>query len=181
VRLPGPLRKLFGGSSGGEGESLAGESEVNDSLPIAGYEQLTVKEITGRLHLLSQVELAVVEDHERSHRERAAVLTKLGYMREDEPLPGYDELDADKVVLILADADAETVRTVRDYERKFQHRRDISEAVARVLPKAKRSDREDRAEVDRAARITAGHRSRTAAGEKLQNARADSGAQSVEQ
>ena len=181
MRLPGPLRKLVTRSSPGEGESDAAPGPVDHSLPIANYDQLSAKEITGRLHTLSQVELGIVEDHERSHRERAAVLTKLGYMREEEPLPGYDALPAEKVVAILTESNAEQVRTIRDYERKFRGRREISDAVARLLPKAKPSAREDQQEVDRASRISAGHRSRTAAGEKLQNAREASDSQAVEQ
>jgi hypothetical protein len=181
MRLPAQLRKRFGSSPAADGQPSATRSDPDDSLPIANYEQLSAKEITNRLHLLTQVELEVIENHERSNRERVAVLTKLGWMREDEPLTGYDQLDAGKVVLILADADAETIRTIRDYERKFQHRREISEAVARLLPKAKPSAREDRVVEERAARITAGHRSRTAAGERLSDARSASDAQSVEQ
>jgi hypothetical protein len=179
MRLPAQLRKRFAKPAAADGEPAAGRPDADDSLPIANYEQLTAKEVTNRLHLLTQVELGVIEDHERSHRERAAVITKLGWMREDEPLPGYDQLDTGKVMVILADADAETIRTIRDYERKFQHRREISEAVARLLPKAKPSAREDRVVEERAARITAGHRSRTAAGERLTDAKSAADAQSV--
>ena len=179
MRLPAQLRKVFASSPSENGDAPAAPSDPDDSLPIANYEQLSAKEITSRLHLLTQVELEVIEDHERSHRKRAAVLTKLGWMREDEPLPGYDQLDAGKVVAILSDADAETIRAIRDYERKFQHRREISEAVARLLPKAKPSAREDRVVEERAARITAGHRSRTAAGEKLTDAKSAADAQAA--
>ncbi len=180
MRLPSQLRKRFGSPPAADGEPSAAPAETNGSLPIADYEQLSAKEITNRLHLLTQVELGTIEDHERSHRSRAAVLTKLGWMREDEPLPGYDQLDTEKVVVILADADAETIRTIRDYERKFQHRREISEAVTRLLPKAKPSAREDRIVEERAARITAGHKSRTAAGEKLTDAKSAADARTVE-
>jgi hypothetical protein len=181
VRLPGPLRKLVARPSPGPDESPTPHGAVDDSLPIPDYDRLSAKEITGQLNMLSQVELGIVEDHERSNQARAAVLTKLGYMREEEPLAGYDALPADRVVAILGDANAEQVRTIRDYERKFRHRREISDAVARLLPKAKPSAREDQQEVDRASRISAGHRSRTAAGEKLQNARAATESEAVEQ
>ncbi len=181
MRLPAQLRKRFASSPAADGEPSITRPDTDHSLPIANYEQLSTKEITDRLHLLTQVELGVIEEHERSHRERAPVLTKLGWMREEEPLPGYDQLEASKVVAILTDADAETIRTIRDYERKFQHRREISEAVARLLPKAKPSAREDRVVEERAARITAGHRSRTAAGERLTDARSASDAQAVDQ
>ncbi len=179
MRLPEQLRKRFAKPPAPDGDQSAGPLEADDSLPIANYDQLSTKDITNRLHLLTQVELGVIEEHERSHQDRAPVLMKLGWMREDEPLPGYDQLDAPKVVAILTDADAETIRTIRDYERKFQHRREISEAVTRLLPKAKPSAREDRVVEERAARITAGHKSRTAAGEKLTDAKSAADAQAA--
>ena len=53
------------------------------------------------------------------------MLEKLRYMRGSEPLPGYDTLTPEQIAEALAGADAETVRAVRDYERKFQHRQSV--------------------------------------------------------
>jgi hypothetical protein len=50
---------------------------------------------------------------------RPEVLDMLRYMRGSEPLPGYDALSPEQVARALAGADAETVKAVRDYERKF--------------------------------------------------------------
>jgi hypothetical protein len=46
------------------------------------------------------------------------VLDKLRYMRGGEPLPGYDALTTEEIAKALAGAEAETVKAVRDYERK---------------------------------------------------------------
>ena len=78
-----------------------------------------------RLAQLSQVELAAVETYERAHESRPVVLMKLRYMRGSEPLPGYDGLTPEQIAEALAGADAETIRAVRDYERKFQHRQSV--------------------------------------------------------
>ena len=61
-----------------------------------------------RLSRLTQVELAAVEAHERSHRERPVVLNRLRWLRGTEPLPGYDALEPDEIVRALADADQAT-------------------------------------------------------------------------
>jgi hypothetical protein len=125
-------------------------------LPFTGYDKLDDKEVGARLDGLSQVELAAVESFERDHRDRPEVLDKLRYMRTSEPLPGYDVLSPEQIADALASADAETVRAIRDYERKFRARVEVMEAVARVLPTAKASAGEDRADAEKAERVRKG-------------------------
>ena len=93
---------------------------------------------------LSQVQLNDVEAYERSHGDRPEVLAKLRYMRTTEPLDGYDTLSPEEIAVALADADAETVKNVRDYERKFRRRPEVMEETVRVLPTAAPSAREVR-------------------------------------
>jgi hypothetical protein len=134
--------------------------------PISGYDRLDRKQVTERLSQLSQVELAAVEAYERGHADRPAVLDKLRYMRGSEPLPGYDALSPQEIAKALAGADAETIKAVRDYERKFGHRRLVMEEAARVLPTAPASAREDRARTEQDARVREGFadRAKTARG-----------------
>jgi hypothetical protein len=136
----------------GEEPSSTDAAEV----PFPGYGKLDDKEVGARLDGLSQVELAAVESYERAHAERPEVLDKLRYMRTSEPLPGYDVLSPDQIADALASADAETVRAVRDYERKFGARVQVMDAVARVLPTAKASAGEDRADAEKAQRVKKG-------------------------
>jgi hypothetical protein len=133
-------------------------------VPIAGYDQLDDKQVSDRLSQLSQAELATVETYERAHGNRPAVLEKLRYMQGREPLPGYDALTTEQIAEALADADAETVRAVRDYERKFQHRGAVLDEAARVLPTSRASAREERAHEEKAALLRDGYadRARTA-------------------
>ena len=131
-----------------------------DELPIAGYDKLDHSQVATRLDRLSQVELAAVEDYERSHENRAEVLDKLRYMRTDEPLPGYDALSPEQITEALVGADAATVKGVRDYERKFRHRPAVMDETARILPTAKASADEVAAREAREARVREGFASR---------------------
>jgi hypothetical protein len=135
----------------------AGAGSADDhQLPIPGYDQLDAKQAGAGLPELSQVELGAVETYERAHKDRPEVLDKLRYMRTSEPLPGYDALSPEQIAEALASADAETVRAVRDYERKFQHRQTVSDEAARVLPAAQASAGADRVRGEKAARVREG-------------------------
>jgi hypothetical protein len=138
----------------------ATSSQAEPQLPISGYDQLKDKEVSEQLAQLSQVQLAEVETYERAHGSRPAVLDKLRYMRGGEPLPGYDGLTPEQIATALAGADAETVRAVRDYERKFQHRQSVLDEAARVLPASRASAGEERAHEEKAALLRQGYADR---------------------
>jgi hypothetical protein len=156
------LDRLRNRSSRGQAGTL-GSAEASSAdeqrLPVARYDELDGKQVFPQLSQLSQVELAAVEAHERSHRERPVVLNRLRWLRGSEPLPGYDTLDPDGIVRALADADAATVKAVRSYERHHRDRRDVRAEIARVLPTAQASAGQDRAREDRVALVKAGIRS----------------------
>ena len=141
--------------AGDSHQSSAGSAGA-DQVPIPGYESLDDKQVGERLHELSQVELAAVESYERSHRARPTVLDKLRYMRTSEPLTGYDTLTPQQIAEALAGADTETVKAVRDYERKFARRQRVLDETARVLPTSTPSAREERAREENAARVREG-------------------------
>ncbi|HLM25975.1 MAG TPA: hypothetical protein VK304_03305 [Thermoleophilaceae bacterium] len=124
--------------------------------PLPGYDKLDHREIGARLHELSQAELEAVESYERSHSNRREVLDELRYMHTPEPLPGYDTLSPEQIVEGLTGANAETVKAVRDYERKFKHRQQVMKEAARVLPTAPPSVGEDRARQETEARVQEG-------------------------
>ena len=146
------------GEAGAPGSAEVSPAE-EQRLPIARYDQLDGKQVFQQLSQLSQVELAAVDAHERSHRERPVVLNRLRWLRGSEPLPGYDALDSDEIVRALADADAATVKAVRSYERHHRDRRDVRAEVARVMPTARASAAQDRAREQKAALVQAGIRS----------------------
>jgi hypothetical protein len=152
-------------SQGSDEDTHAATSSPDEhQLPIAGYQGLKEKQIADQLSQLSQEELATVETYERAHEDRPVVLDKLRYMRGSEPLPGYDALTSEQIAGELARVDAETVKAVRDYERKFQHRQSVLDEAARVLPDSEASAGERRAREDKAALLREGYadRDRTA-------------------
>ena len=85
------------------------------------------------------------------------MLDKLRYMRGSEPLPGYDALTPEQIAEALTGADAETVKAVRDYERKFHGRRSVLDEAARVLPDSQASAGEERAREEKAALVREGY------------------------
>jgi hypothetical protein len=122
-------RDASGGAPGSTGDAEA-EARLP---PFAGYDRLDDKEVVEGLSDHSQIELEAVESYERSHRDREPVLDKLRYMRQREPLPGYDALGVEEIVTALTEADLATIKKVRSYERKFANRPGILEEVVRVL------------------------------------------------
>jgi hypothetical protein len=148
-------------SQGSEEDSQAATSSPDEhQLPISGYDRLKEKQIADQLSQLSQEELATVETYERAHEGRPVVLDKLRYMRGSEPLPGYDALTSEQIAEQLAGADAETVKAVRDYERKFQHRQSVLDEAARVLPNSEASAGEERAHEEKATLLREGYADR---------------------
>ena len=100
--------------------------------PVSGYDKLKTKEVIASLSNRSQVELAEIESYEHTHQDRVSVFDKLRWLRQDEPLPGYDAFSSDELVAALDKADIAAIKRVRGYERKFRARREVLEEVDRL-------------------------------------------------
>jgi hypothetical protein len=100
--------------------------------PVPGYDRLKTKELIASLSARSQVELEEIESYEHTHQDRVSVFDKLRWLRQDEPLAGYDALSSDEVVAALDEADLAAIKRVRGYERKFRARREILDEVDRL-------------------------------------------------
>jgi hypothetical protein len=61
-----------------------------------------------------------------------SVFDKLRWLRQDEPLPGYDALTSGEVLAALEEADVAAIKRVRGYERKFRARREVLDEVDRL-------------------------------------------------
>jgi ferritin-like metal-binding protein YciE len=107
--------------------ALASEQD----LAISRYDALTAEEIIGRLSGLSQVDLAKVAAYERKHEKRSTVLGRIDALQGSEPWPGYDELTADEVRAVLAEADDDRIGEVRAYERAHKNRAGVLKAAER--------------------------------------------------
>jgi hypothetical protein len=100
--------------------------------PVAGYDSLKPKEVVASLSSRSQVELAKIDSYEHAHENRVSVFDKLRWLRQDEPLPGYDALSPDELLAALDKADLAAIKRVRGYERKFRARREVLDEVDRL-------------------------------------------------
>ena len=61
--------------------AVRGAAGREQDLPIASYDDLSVKEINSRLPSLSEVDLGRVEAYERKHKKRKTVLQKIESLR----------------------------------------------------------------------------------------------------
>ena len=100
--------------------------------PVSGYDKLKTKEVVASLSSRSQAELAEIESYEHTHQDRVSVFDKLRWLRQDEPLPGYDALSSAEVLAALDKADIAAIKRVRGYERKFHARREVLNEVDRL-------------------------------------------------
>jgi hypothetical protein len=126
---------------------------TDGQLPIPGYDHLDEKKIVGQLPQLSQVDLAAVEAHETSHKNRRAVLHKVRWLTASEPMEGYDAMSPEEIVKNLAGADTRTLKGVREYENRAHRRRQVLDEVASALPASTASAEEDQAREAKAERV----------------------------
>ena len=66
--------------SGSMPDTVEPHDDVSSDLPIAGYDQLSARQIVDRLGSLTAAELALVEAYERSNRRRQTVLGRIGQL-----------------------------------------------------------------------------------------------------
>ena len=129
------LKTIRSNMGAGAPDAAAPETALTDGdqALVDRYAKLNERDAVAGLARLNQAELTAIEQFERSHREREPVLDKLRYLRQPEPLPDYDTLEPDAIAAALAGADAETIKAVRVYERKFQNRPTVNAELVRVI------------------------------------------------
>ncbi len=114
-----------------EEEAPATTADPGDQ-PIPGYDSFTIEQLRVEFHKHTQAELDACEAYERSHANRKDVLDKLRYMHSRQPWQGYDDMDEGEILARLENADDNTIKRVRDYERKFGNRPHIHDAAMRL-------------------------------------------------
>jgi hypothetical protein len=90
--------------------------------PFPGYDAMSVEDLRAEFHKHTQAQLDACEEYERNNLNRKSVLDKLRYMHTRQPWQGYDDMPQDEILARLENADDETIKAVRDYERKFDNR-----------------------------------------------------------
>ena len=109
--------------------AITGAVATEQDLPIKDYDKQSVEEIVGRLKGFSQRDLRTIAAYERKRKNRATIVDKIDKLTGEEPWSGYDEAGVDAVTGALANADAETARRVRTYERDHKDRVGVIEAA----------------------------------------------------
>jgi hypothetical protein len=128
------LFKVFRNGSRREAADVdAAASTSADADLTRRFDRLGERDAVNELGELDQAGLGAVETFERSHRARPAVLNKLRYLRQPEPLPGYDRLQPDAIAEALGETDVPTIKLVREYERKMQKRPSVLKAISLAL------------------------------------------------
>jgi hypothetical protein len=127
------FKTIRNGAHAGVPDGEATDASSADTNLTDRYERLNEREAVAELAQLNQIELTAIETFERAHRDRDAVLNKLRYLRQVEPLPGYDALEPGAIGEALSGADVKTVKAVREYERKFQNRGAALDEISRAL------------------------------------------------
>ncbi|MEA2388266.1 MAG: hypothetical protein QOG41_1039, partial [Thermoleophilaceae bacterium] len=126
------LKAIKNGHPSADDPSLQPGQGENQTM-VDRFAKLGEHDAVTELGQLNQSELTAVESYERANRDRPAVHNKLRYLRQPEPLAGYDSLDTPDVVAALDGVDMTTLKTVREYERKMQNRATVLNEVTRAL------------------------------------------------
>lgn len=100
-----------------------------DDLPIAGYTSLSAAEIPDRLAGLTQTDLAALFAYEKAHDSRTDVLEVIEGRMVDLPLPTYDSLQMEAILLDIETLSAEELKVIRDYEAATKNRLPILEKI----------------------------------------------------
>ncbi len=111
-----------------EGE-LRGAASSEKDLPISGYDELTVEQVTAKLGGLSQVELSQTEAYERKRAGRSTVLDAVHRLQGSEPWAGYDEMTVPDVRRRIDGATGDTLGRVVAYEQAHKGRAGVLKAV----------------------------------------------------
>jgi hypothetical protein len=114
--------------------AAAAESQEAESQELTDrFARLNEREAVAGLNQFDQAELEAIETFERSHRERSGVLNKLRYLRQREPVTGYDALETDAIEEALTGSDTNTIKAAREYENKLKKRPTALKGIDRAL------------------------------------------------
>ncbi len=101
---------------------IAEQNRVVVEQPMSRYDQLTAKEVVGRLNGLTMDQLAAVKQYEMAHENRVTVLREVDRRLEAMPIAHYDELTVEEIEPLLNTLDAEQLQFVAEYEVAHENR-----------------------------------------------------------
>jgi hypothetical protein len=104
-------------------EGLVTGTHANEQdLPIRDYDAQSASDIASQLKGFSQRELRMIDAYERKNQNRSTITDKISALSGDEPWSGYDEQSVDAITTALGEADAQSARKVKSYERDHKNR-----------------------------------------------------------
>ena len=130
VRSTARQARKVPGVAQAEGQ-IKGAVVSEQDLPITRYDSLTAADVLEKLSGLSQIDLAKVDAYERKNQNRSTVLGRTSALRDEEPWPGYDELNVGEVNAVLSEGDEDRTKRARAYERSHKNRAAVIQATER--------------------------------------------------
>jgi hypothetical protein len=104
-----------------------------ESLPIPGYDLLSVEEILDRIPSIPRERTGELIEYEIRHKHRKTVLQALEDHLDVAPIPDYHRLSAREVVRRLKGMPREEVRKLRRHEHRHKARQTVLDAIDRRL------------------------------------------------
>jgi len=101
---------------------VTGRLANEQDLPIRDYDAQSASDIASQLKGFSQRELRMIDAYERKNQNRSTITDKISALSGDEPWSGYDEQSVDAITTALGEADAQSARKVKSYERDHKNR-----------------------------------------------------------
>jgi hypothetical protein len=105
-------------------------------LPIAEYDKQSAADIASKLKGLTQRDLRLIDAYERKHQNRSTITNKIATLAGEEPWSGYDEQSVDAITTALAEADAQTAKKVKAYERDRKGRLGVIDTADQRIARA---------------------------------------------
>jgi ferritin-like metal-binding protein YciE len=114
-----------------DGQQAGVTAPVAD-LPIADYQTLTAEEVVQRLAVLSLMDLAKIDAHERRHESRSPILSRISILRGEHPSAG-EEVNVPETRTVPGTGDQEQPVPLRSYHDMGKTRESILAAAEKEL------------------------------------------------
>lgn len=110
-------------------ELMVMQSEDVTEQPMPRYDNLTAKEIVGKLDRLTIEELVAVKQYEMVHENRVTVLREVDRRLNAMPIARYDEMTVDEIEPMLSTLDIVQLENVAEYEKAHENRVTLMRAI----------------------------------------------------
>ena len=110
-------------------QMVIGQREPEVALPLAGYDDLTAKEVVAQLNSLTIPQLLVLRDYEMSRDNRVTVVREIDNRVNRMPVPGYDQLTVEEIEPLLPALTEPQLDYLVRYEANHENRVTLLRAI----------------------------------------------------